>query len=400
LKQTLDHVDQITRGLESITAQMKRDTTTIATLTMQSRRSGGRTPANQQTTALPTVLQGVAQSLVRQRALGKQLINDVALFAAALNRWGQDLEKDNVSPTPSIPVLSGGNETTESDDARTPDPHHSISRNNSGGRPGVLIFTNNWNTYTRYTGSNRGFGLLTSAYVTYVGDDSTNLYLATNVSGAIQAPIYDGVAYCYRITINSDESWYYYSAKDAQTKAEEGAFIAITSLTPSMTGFSAAGESVEDFQIAMSRIKINYVPPADAGIKWGSGIKAQGIPWEDYLESTMPSSLRLPPGFETFDFLNPAAGNATSAKTLYTLTVSRMTKPAQLYQMLVKYIDEAAEFSEADREEFEQTSSRINLRIMQVAIPSGTTAEQMQQLDAAAQYGRSRGVIVIIRKAK
>jgi filamentous hemagglutinin len=114
----------------------------------------------------------------------------------------------------------------------------------------------------------------------------------------------------------------------------------------------------------------------------------------------MPNSERLPQNFETFDFFNPCTTNVTSAKTLNTLTLSRLTNPARLYQHLVEYIDQAAEFSEPRRGESALTASEINFRIMQVAIPSGTTAEQMQQLGAAVQYGRSRGVIVIIRKAK
>lgn len=406
LKQTLDCVKQITRDFESLTAQLKRDNAMIATLSMQSQRSGGRTPANQQPTALPPVLQGVAQSLARQKALGKQLINDVAVFAEALNRWAQDLERqkqqqrDNQSPTPSLPDPSEGNETTEPDGTPAPDPHQSVSHDNSDGRPGVLIYTKNWDTYTRYTGSDKGIGQLTSAYVTYVGDDSMNLYLATDVPGTVDPPAYNGVAYCYRVTISSDESWYYYSAKDAQAKGEEGAFIAITSLTPLMIGFSALDESVEDFLITVGRIKIEHVPPADAAVRWGGGIKAQGMPWEEYLESKMPNSLRLPPNSETFDLFNPAKGIATSAKTLYTLTLSRLTNSAQLYQTLVRYIDEAAEFSGDRLGKSTLTASEINLRLIQVAIPPGTTAEQMLQLDAAVRYGRGRDIIVIIRKAK
>jgi hypothetical protein len=118
LKRTLDCVNQITRDFEILTAQLKRDRATIATLSMQSQGSSGRTPANQQTTALPA---GAAQSLARQKALGKQLIHDVAVFAAALNRWAQDREKqkqqqmDNQSPAPPVSDLSGGDETTESE---------------------------------------------------------------------------------------------------------------------------------------------------------------------------------------------------------------------------------------------------------------------------------------------
>jgi hypothetical protein len=108
----------------------------------------------------------------------------------------------------------------------------------------------------------------------------------------------------------------------------------------------------------------------------------------------------LPSNFETFAFINPATRNATSARTLYTLAPSMLTNPAQLYQQLVEYVDAAVEFSEGGSRYMVITASEINLRIIQVAIPPGTTAEQMQQLDEAVRYGRRRGIIVIIRKAK
>jgi len=91
---------------------------------------------------------------------------------------------------------------------------------------------------------------------------------------------------------------------------------------------------------------------------------------------------------------------ATSAKTLNTLTLSRLTNPVQLYRQLVKYVDEAAEFSEVGLRKIDLTPGNVKSRGIQVAIPSGTTAEQMQQLDEAVRYGRSRGVNVMIRKTK
>jgi hypothetical protein len=406
LKQTLESVNQITRDFENLATQLQRDSAIIATLSMQSQRSAGRIPANQQTTALPAVLQAVAQSLAREKTLGKQLINDVAAFAEALNRWAQDLERhrkqqsDNLSPASSMLVLSGGSETTESHDTLTPDPRQSCSHDNSGGRPGLLIYTNDWDTYTRYAGAEKGIGQLTSAYVTFVGDDSLNLYLATDVQGTVEPPTYNGVAFPYRVIISPSESWYYYDAKDAQTKAEERAFIAITDLTPLMTGASTFGESAEDFLITVSRIKIDYVPPADANIQWGGDIKAQGMPWEEFLHQQSPNSVRLPQNFKTFDLFNPFTTNVTSGKTLYTKTLPRLTDPAQLYQTLVKYIDAAADFLEGGSKKIILTASEINFRIIQVAIPPGTTPEQMEQLDEAIRYGRSRGIIVIIRKAK
>jgi hypothetical protein len=77
-----------------------------------------------------------------------------------------------------------------------------------------------------------------------------------------------------------------------------------------------------------------------------------------------------------------------------------LANPSQLYQELAEYIAAAAELSEWGSRSFGLMAGEINLRIIQCAIPPGTTAEQMQQLNAAVRYGRSWGIIVIIRKAK
>ena len=358
----------------------------------------------------PEAFQWHKEVVASQKVLGGQVLRDAAAFGQALISWEEDLERRELqqratlSFSPSIPIVTGGNGLTpdRSDvPIKSVGAHKSCRQDNSGGNPGVLIYTNNWDTYNRYTGSQKGIGQLPGANVTYVGPDSIdNLYLATNVPGAIEPPTYKGVAFAYRVTINQGESWYYYAAQDAKIKAEEKAFIGISSLTPLMVGFSPTAGAGGDLADAVSAATERSVPPVDAGIPWPAGIRARGMAWEDHLAGQMPAGSRLPPNFETFDYFDRDAGTATSAKTLETLTRARVVKPVELYKSLVKNIDAVANFSSAASRDFQLNENQINSRVIEVAIPWTTTPNQMEQINSAVRYGKKLGVIVIITKTK
>jgi hypothetical protein len=277
------------------------------------------------------------------------------------------------------------------------------SHDNSGGNPGVLIYTSNKDTYNRYTATQSKDGQLPSAQVTYVGSpDSPNshAFLATDNPVGI-FPEFNGRTYGYRVTISPGEVWYYYSAKDAQRKQEEIALNQISAATiPHVTGFSAVAGAGGD-AAASAIAAVVDVPPADAGIQWGPGIEAQGMPWEDYLAANkMPAGSRLPPKFKTFDFYDQASGTATSAKTLDTATGSKVTDSAELSKSLVKSIDAAADFTGASKGRTKLDPSQIKSRAIEVAIPVTTTPDQMEQINAAVRYGKGLGVTVNVTKTK
>lgn len=184
-----------------------------------------------------------------------------------------------------------------------------------------------------------------------------------------------------------------------------------------MTGLPAGSRAVVDTATGEIRVvnsigQIVDVPAgplptwtsaADNGtikIVWGKGIKAQGMPWEDYLATQMPASSRLPAGFKTFDFYDQATGIATSAKTLDTLTSAKLTDPAQIYSSLKGNIDAAASFTGARIGPVQVFASDISSRQLQVAVPAGTTPAQWQQIESAVQYGASQSVKVIITTVK
>jgi hypothetical protein len=60
------------------------------------------------------------------------------------------------------------------------------------------------------------------------------------------------------------------------------------------------------------------------------GIKEQGLKFEDYIEKEDPNLIRLKDRSKIFALSNPITKEAISAKTLNTLTVSRIKNPQSI----------------------------------------------------------------------
>ncbi|MBI6548644.1 hypothetical protein [Xenorhabdus lircayensis] len=58
----------------------------------------------------------------------------------------------------------------------------------------------------------------------------------------------------------------------------------------------------------------------------------------------LPANARLPKNFGTFDYYDEATHLAVSVKTLDTQTLSKLTKPNQIYTSIRGNIDKAARF--------------------------------------------------------
>jgi filamentous hemagglutinin len=142
------------------------------------------------------------------------------------------------------------------------------------------------------------------------------------------------------------------------------------------------------------------VDQAAIGLQWGKGIQGQGMPWEAYLAGQLPAGSQLPPNFNTFDFFDAETGVATSAKTLNTTTTAKVANPSQVYNSLKGNIDAAANFEKAALSGQQLTSSMITAREISVAVPSGTTPAQWDQISKAIQYGQGKGVAVKITIVK
>ena len=124
------------------------------------------------------------------------------------------------------------------------------------------------------------------------------------------------------------------------------------------------------------------------------------MPWENYLATKLPGGSRLPPNFKTFDFFDDISGVATSAKTLDTLTPAKLANPSQTYSLLRGNIGSVADFESSRLSNTIVKAEEISQRVLEVAIPAGTTPAQWDQIAKAIQYGQSRGVIVRITQIK
>ncbi|CNH16762.1 filamentous hemagglutinin outer membrane protein [Yersinia aldovae] len=161
-------------------------------------------------------------------------------------------------------------------------------------------------------------------------------------------------------------------------------------------GARLASKQIEKFRLP----KIATVNRSATGIKWGQGISQQGMPWENYVGTQLPADTRLPKNFKTFDYYNPISRTAISVKTLDTTTAARVANPTQIYSSLKGNIDTAVRFNEGKLSDQILTSSMINSRELQLAVPVNTTKAQWAEINRAIEYGKYHGVKVAVTQVK
>lgn len=98
---------------------------------------------------------------------------------------------------------------------------------------------------------------------------------------------------------------------------------------------------------------------------------------------------RLPQNFKTFDSYDIETKIAISAKTLNTMTASRLAQPERVWTSLKKSIDSAARFEKHTLSDFPLTSEMILKKHLEVAIPQTTTPAQWQQINRAMEYSKN-----------
>jgi len=134
----------------------------------------------------------------------------------------------------------------------------------------------------------------------------------------------------------------------------------------------------------------------DANIKWGKGIERQGMPWEDYLASRLPAESRLPKNHNVFDFFDRVTGEALSAKTINTLTKSKLDDPSRVYYSLKKNIDAAFNFEKSNVVVGGVKVDKITSRTVHVAVPTQTTLAQWGQIKRAIEYAKIKNIFLRI----
>jgi hypothetical protein len=134
----------------------------------------------------------------------------------------------------------------------------------------------------------------------------------------------------------------------------------------------------------------------DVKIVWRKAIDKQGEPLETYLEEENPELMRLKPKVTTFDLFNPISGEAISAKTLNTLSVSRIRNPQNIYGEIKGYVNEAMDYQPVKQSDLDP--AQIKSKSIYLAVPEWTSPTQWRHLIRATIYGKDNGVpIVIIR---
>lgn len=136
-----------------------------------------------------------------------------------------------------------------------------------------------------------------------------------------------------------------------------------------------------------------------AGIVWGKGIKEQGIGkgdtgWEKYNANQNPDAKLLPQGSTGFDLFAETTGEAISAKTLDTKTMTYIRKPQEIYRQVTGNVDDAVNYR--PRKNFDVDPALISSKTIQLAIPEHTSPEQWRYLLRAIVYGKDNGVKVVI----
>jgi hypothetical protein len=132
---------------------------------------------------------------------------------------------------------------------------------------------------------------------------------------------------------------------------------------------------------------------------WGRGINAQGMAFENRLESVLEEGSRLSKNFKTWDFYGRSQ-NADSAKSMNMQMPSYMNKPGIVYDRVSRYIDAAHDFESWARGGREIEGIDIASRRVIVGVPLQTTGAQWTQLLRAIKYGKLPGVRVVVIPVK
>lgn len=137
----------------------------------------------------------------------------------------------------------------------------------------------------------------------------------------------------------------------------------------------------------------------DVRVIWGPNIKAQGTPMEDAYAREYPDALRTEDNTKAFDFFWETTGKAVSVKTLNTVNISYIKKPAQIYSRIARYVDDVATYDKP-RTGYDLNPKLITDREIQLGIPEATSPEQLQYVIRAWNYARSKGVNLEITRLR
>ena len=138
-------------------------------------------------------------------------------------------------------------------------------------------------------------------------------------------------------------------------------------------------------------------------ISWAtdvSGIRTQGMMFEDVAASMLPPALRLRAGFKVFDFYDRSRGLAISLKTLNTNAATYTKSPSQVYSKLKEYVDKTLSFTQDKHLGADIFAEQISIRRIELGIPENISEAQWRHIERAMDYARSKGIEFNVIKIK
>jgi hypothetical protein len=127
-------------------------------------------------------------------------------------------------------------------------------------------------------------------------------------------------------------------------------------------------------------------------------VMTRGMMYENHVAKKLPQEWRLQPNHPTFDFYDPKTLKAVSVKSLDTQTAARLADPTQIYKSIRQNVNKAVNYTGGEYTQF--TKDQILSRELHIGIPVQTNKMQWQEIQKAIQYGKEKGVNVIIEAVK
>lgn len=140
------------------------------------------------------------------------------------------------------------------------------------------------------------------------------------------------------------------------------------------------------------------VDNSEMNIAWNESIKNQGVPLEAYIEKENPDVVQLKPNATTFDLFDPITGEAISAKTMNTLSVTYIKTPQKIFSRLQLYVNEAVNYEGYWQSDL--NPAEIDSKSIYLAVPEWTSPTQWRQLLRALVYGKDNGVSIVITRIR
>jgi filamentous hemagglutinin len=128
------------------------------------------------------------------------------------------------------------------------------------------------------------------------------------------------------------------------------------------------------------------------------GIGEGDTGWEKYNASQNPNAKLLPPRSTGFDLFEDTTGEAISAKTLDTKTMTYIRKPQEIYKKVQRYVGDVLDYGPCKDTDLDPAA--IQSKTIQLAIPEHTSPEQWRYLLRAIVYGKDNGVKIVITRIR